>query len=136
MEEDVGELTVSVGTGTVGRTSVCGSEFSNLRMKTANVNIAQHKHTCKYLICGNDTWKQYIEAIRGNNNTWKQYVETLHGNNMWRQYVETIRGNNTWIQYVETSVAPIIRLAIGYRPIIGVVMHIGISSASPYRYIF
>ena len=32
------------------------------------------------------------------------------------------------------SVAPIIGSTIGYRPIIGIVMHIGISGAYPYRF--
>ena len=35
-----------------------------------------------------------------------------------------------------SSVAPIIGSAIGYRPIIGIVMHIGISGAYPYRFFF
>ena len=34
------------------------------------------------------------------------------------------------------SVAPIIGSAIGYRPIIGIVMHIGISGGYPYRFFF
>ena len=34
------------------------------------------------------------------------------------------------------SVAPIIGSAIGYRPIIGIVMRIGISGAYPYRFFF
>ena len=33
-------------------------------------------------------------------------------------------------------VAPIIGLAIGYRLIIGIVMHIGISGVFPYRFFF
>ena len=38
------------------------------------------------------------------------------------------------LMYVRISVAGIIGSAIGYRPIIGIVMHIGISGGYPYRF--
>ena len=60
------------------------------------------------------------------------------------QVFQPIKGRNIrtririteYTQLVNNSVAPIIGSAIGYHPIIGIVMHIGISGAYPYRSFF